>query len=82
MGVSAKLSDGLDDPIEFEGPQGAVLHKGEPCILPYPEVAYRWLIRLAIVAAPNPLSILTTETPDAQLFSMPRSAAMPPKLAP
>ena len=39
-------------------------------------------MRLAIEAAPNPLSIFTTETPGAQLFSMPRSAAMPPKLAP
>jgi hypothetical protein len=26
--------------------------------------------------------MLTTDTPDAQLFSMPSSAAMPPKLAP
>src|SRR5688572_9147329 len=43
---------------------------------------YRWLIRLAIAAAPNPLSILTTDTPAAQLLSIPRSAASPPKLAP
>ena len=27
--------DRLDDPIEFEGPKGAGLHKGEPLILPY-----------------------------------------------
>ena len=33
-------------------------------------------------AAPKPLSMFTTETPEAQLFSMPSSAAMPPKLAP
>jgi len=26
--------------------------------------------------------MFTTETPEAQLFSMPSSAAMPPKLAP
>ena len=39
-------------------------------------------MRLAIAAAPNPLSMFTTATPFAQLFSMPSSAAMPPKLAP
>ena len=39
-------------------------------------------MRLAIFAAPKPLSMFTTDTPDAQLFSMPRSAAIPPKLAP
>ena len=44
--------------------------------------SYRWLMRLAMVAAPKPLSMLTTETPEAQLFNMPRSAAIPPKLAP
>ena len=31
---------------------------------------------------PNPLSMFTTATPFAQLFNMPSSAAMPPKLAP
>ena len=41
-----------------------------------------WLNRLAAAAAPNPLSMLTTVTPVAQLFSMDSSAAMPPKLAP
>ena len=39
-------------------------------------------MRLAIVAAPSPLSMLTTATPVAQLFSMPSSADSPPKLAP
>ncbi len=39
-------------------------------------------IASAIHAAPKPLSILTTATPGEQLFSIPRSAAMPPKLAP
>ena len=33
-------------------------------------------------AAPKPLSMLTTVTFDAQLFSMPSRAATPPKLAP
>ena len=42
----------------------------------------RWLIELATAAAPKPLSILTTETPLAQLFSIPSKAARPPKLAP
>ncbi len=36
----------------------------------------------ATQAAPKPLSILTTVTLEAQELSMPRSAAMPPKLAP
>ncbi len=36
----------------------------------------------ATQAAPKPLSMLTTVTLDAQLFSMPRRAATPPKLAP
>ena len=35
-----------------------------------------------MLAAPNPLSIFTTATPEAQLFSMPSRAARPPKLAP
>lgn len=39
-------------------------------------------MRLAIAAAPKPLSMLTTETPEAQLFNMPSRAAMPRKLAP
>src|SRR5262245_22596629 len=43
---------------------------------------YKWLIRLATFAAPKPLSMFTTDTPDAQLLIMPSSAAMPPKLAP
>ena len=34
---------------------------------------------LAMAAAPNPLSILTTETPIAQLFSIASSAVSPPK---
>jgi len=40
------------------------------------------LISDAIHAAPNPLSILTTETLGAQVFSMPSSAATPPSEAP
>jgi len=40
------------------------------------------LIASAIHAAPKPLSIFTTATPGAQLFNMPRRAAIPPKLAP
>ena len=43
---------------------------------------YKWLISDAIDAAPKPLSMFTTDTPDAQLLSMPSSAAIPPKLAP
>ena len=43
---------------------------------------HKWLIRLAILAAPKPLSMLTTETPAEQLLSMPSRAAIPPKLAP
>jgi threonine dehydrogenase-like Zn-dependent dehydrogenase len=42
----------------------------------------RRLIQLATRPAPKPLSIFTTVTFDAQLLSMPSSAATPPKLAP
>ena len=37
---------------------------------------------LAMAAPPKPLSMFTTATPDAQLFSIPSSAVRPPKLAP
>jgi len=37
---------------------------------------------LAMAAAPNPLSMFTTLTPEAQLFNMQSSAANPLKLAP
>jgi hypothetical protein len=40
------------------------------------------LIRLAIVPAPNPLSMLTTTTPSAQVFIIVRRGAIPLKLAP
>src|SRR5665811_220243 len=46
------------------------------------EVNQRWIIREAAYAAPNPLSILTTVTPAAQLFSIESRAASPPKFAP
>src|SRR5438128_559067 len=46
------------------------------------EIRHKWLIKLAILAAPNPLSMFTTATPDEQLLSIPRNAAIPPKLAP
>lgn len=39
-------------------------------------------IRPAANAAPKPLSMLQTVTPDAQLLSMPRSAARPPNAEP
>src|SRR5262249_19664126 len=44
--------------------------------------SYSRLMQEATQAAPNPLSILTTVTLEAQLFSMPSSAATPLKLAP
>src|SRR5439155_24556962 len=40
------------------------------------------LIRVAAAPAPNPLSMLTTTTPAAHVFSMPTSAASPPRCAP
>src|SRR5512139_389818 len=43
---------------------------------------YILLIRLAMYPAPNPLSMLTTATPEAQEFSMARRAVTPPKLVP
>ncbi len=48
----------------------------------YYSLFYFLLITAAAYPAPNPLSMLTTVTPDAQEFSMPRRAAIPPKLAP
>src|SRR5690606_3575082 len=45
-------------------------------------LAHRERIRLAAAAAPKPLSMFTTSTPDAQELSMPSSAARPPKDAP
>ena len=42
----------------------------------------RRAIRVAWTPAPKPLSMLTTETPGAQLVSMPRRAARPPNAAP
>ena len=44
--------------------------------------SYRRLIREATYPAPNPLSMFTTLTFDAQEFSIPSSAAKPWKLAP
>ena len=41
-----------------------------------------WLIRLARYPAPKPLSMLTTDTPDAQELSIDSSAEMPPKAVP
>lgn len=40
------------------------------------------LIKVASAAAPKPLSMFTTPTFGAQLFSIPSSAATPPKDAP
>lgn len=52
-------------------------------MLPYVETYLICLIILAAAqAAPNPLSMLTTVTPEAQQFSMPSSAATPPNAAP
>src|SRR5687767_12483186 len=47
-----------------------------------PSPPYARFIRLATIAAPKPLSMLTTVTLDAQLFSILRSAVSPPKLEP
>ena len=47
-----------------------------------PTPRYLRLMVLATQPAPKPLSIFTTLTLDAQLFSMPRSAVSPPKLDP
>jgi len=46
------------------------------------EKYYKRLMHDATQAAPNPLSIFTTVTLDAHEFSIPSSAATPPKLAP
>src|SRR5262249_24554246 len=56
-----------------------VFAKSPNSVIPSP---YRWLMSDAMAAAPKPLSIFTTDTPVAQLFSIPSRAARPPKLAP
>jgi hypothetical protein len=43
---------------------------------------HRRLMQEATQAAPKPLSMLTTVTLEAHELSIPRSAAIPPKLAP
>src|SRR5262249_5870564 len=75
-------------PDRIRGPAGRLAaslkqKRGQERGTPYCNVLrHIWLMSDATVAAPNPLSILTTETPEAQLFSIPKSAATPPKLAP
>ena len=54
----------------------------EALVLGFEFRVHNRLIILARKPAPKPLSMFTTETPDAQLFSMPRRAARPPNAAP
>ena len=85
-----EAADDFDDPVELERPDRAFVHAGSSGKGRGRSAAGNglaanhrgWLMRLAIAAAPKPLSMLTTATPDAQLFSIPSSAASPPKLAP
>src|SRR5262249_53534462 len=56
------------------------LHHDPPGIGVRPSI-FRFM-SAAAKPAPKPLSMLTTVTPDAQEFSIAKSAAMPPKLAP
>ena len=44
--------------------------------------AFRWLMADAWYPAPKPLSMFTTDTPEAHEFSMASSAATPPNEAP
>ena len=56
-----------------------VTHHG----LPSPALAFGSLrMRWAAIAAPKPLSMLTTTTPDAQLVSIANSAVKPPSAVP
>src|SRR5215475_5187766 len=57
-------------PVKFESVKGEIHER------------YYRLIRLATTPAPRPLSMLTTVTLEAQLLSIPSSAAIPLKLAP
>lgn len=62
-------------------PSGAVLDRPLPSDnLQLPP--FQRLIKLATNPAPKPLSMLTTVTFEAHEFSIPSSAAIPPKLAP
>lgn len=89
-----EAGDSLDDAIEFKRSQGKH-HENHDVTTSTTKSKtrlrvlrvlrgqrYRWLIILAMQPAPNPLSMFTTDTPLAQEFSMPSSAAIPPKLAP
>src|SRR3989441_11346330 len=71
---AATPSDRQGDGGEAEDPECG----GEPP----PAAVHEWLMRLAAAAAPNPLSMFTTVTPEAQELSMASSAASPPKEAP
>ncbi len=71
--------------------RGELAHLHRASRAPGGEVAFRHqpscfnptrLIRVAANAAPKPLSMFTTVTPLEQVFSIPRSAAMPPNAAP
>ena len=65
-------------PVELRAPTGTKL-----AVLPTSTKRYdRWLIRDAAAAAPNPLSMFTTVTPDAQELSIASSADTPPNAAP
>ena len=55
------------------------LHAVSPGVL---AAGYGRLIMAATYPAPNPLSMLTTATFELQLFSMAKSAVMPPRLTP
>src|SRR5439155_458771 len=71
---AVRLLDGRDD--------GGQSQEGEAAPDPDSPRLHERLMRLAAAAAPNPLSMFTTVIPDAQEFSIPSSAAIPPKDAP
>src|SRR5204862_5007137 len=71
---AVRLPHGRDD--------GGQSQEGEAAPDPDSPRLHERLMRLAAAAAPNPLSMFTTVIPDAQEFSIPSSAAIPPKDAP
>ena len=76
LGVAGQLTQGAHHHVAGRAHiafQIQCLHSSNPLI---------WLIMLARYPAPKPLSIFTTDTPLAQLFSMDSRADRPPKLAP
>lgn len=96
MGVTVRVSVrvampvlvGVDVIVTMEVPMRLQGGAGSPRVTGWTRPARRhgetfWLsMRMTATAAPNPLSMFTTVTPDAQLVSMPSRAVKPDRAVP